>query len=348
MPHHQFPVTGDIQQPDSEDAHQAGEDIVDIIASLQKELDQSIPQRRAESDLYPAIIDTVAKLMDMPRGGSKTFIPTGFPKLDRNIRLTRGTLTLIAADPGTGKTSCLLSMARYMAKHGHRPLLFTLEMTVEQIRENIIAQELELHHQNMISGYLSENDQGRLKGGLTRMNGLDMGVLDGRWTTNEIRYQLITEMRLKGVDCLMIDSLGKVKLPTGMTKVGGKLHDIYNYILEELVDIAIELNIPVIVTHHLNKDNARRGKNNRPTTGSLREAGDMWAHNVVLIYREYLQTQIEDLKNIAEFIIVKARDGEVGTVPLGFYGPTKTFYNLAKKHEQEEEADQVVWRGGMQ
>jgi replicative DNA helicase len=309
------------------------EDIKDIIASVQKELDYSMPQKRVNSDLYPVIIDTLEEIIDMPRGGAKNYIPTGFIKIDRNVRLTKGTLTLIAGDPGTGKTSYLLTVGRYMAKHGYRPLLFSLEMTAKQIRQNIIAQELKLCHQDMVSGYLSEVDQEELKKGLTMFSDLNMGVLEGRWTTNQIRYQLITEMRTKGVDCLMIDSLGKVKLPDSMNKVNGKVHDIYNYICEELVDIAVELDIPVVITHHLNKDSGKRGKNNRPTVYSLREAGDMWTHNVVLIYREYTHTRDERVKNLAEFIICKARDGEVGTVDLGFTGPSKTFYEIEEHRE---------------
>jgi len=192
---------------------------------------------------------------------------------------------------------------------------------------------LGLCHQDMTAGYLNEADQQKLSAGMNKFKLLNMGVLDGRWTVNEIRYQAITEMRTKGISCLMIDSLGKVKLPAGMSKTGGKLHDIYNFILEELVDIAVELNIPVIVTHHLNKDNARRGKNNRPSTGSLREAGDMWTHNVILIYREYLQTQDPKVKTLAEFIVGKARDGEVGTVELNFNGPSKNFYQIEEHRE---------------
>ena len=324
-------------------AESSGDDVLDIIATVQKELDLTLPQKRIDSSLYPAILNTLERMIDLPRGGEKNFIPTGFRKLDRHVRLTRGTLTLIAADPGAGKTSYLLTIARHMAKHDHRPLLFTLEMTAEQIRENIIAQELNLCHQDMVAGYLSEADQNKLSSGLSKFKDINLGILDGRWTVNEIRYQVITEMRTKGVDCLMIDSLGKVKLPQGMSKTNGKLHDIYNLICEELVDIAIELKIPVIITHHLNKDNARRGKNNRPSIGSLREAGDMWTHNVMLIYREYLHTQAEEVKNTAEFIIGKARDGEVGTVELGFTGPSKTFYEI----ESHREPPQVM-AGGKQ
>jgi replicative DNA helicase len=313
-----------------------GADILSVISDVQKELDHSLPQRRGNSDLYPAIIETLEKLIDLPKGGEKNFLPTGFARLDRQVRLTKGTLTLIAADAGTGKTAYLLSVMRQLAREKYRPVMFTLEMTRRQIEENIIAQELDLCHRDMIAGYLSQADQDRLLAGLTKFSDLKMGIHSGRWTVNEIRHQMITEMRTKGADCLLIDSMGKVKLPAGMSKVGGKVHDIYNYICEELVDVAEELDIPVVLTHHLNKDGSKRGKKNRPTVGSLREAGDMWTHNVILIYREYLFTHDPDVKDHAEFIIVKARDGEVGIVPLGFNGPSKYFYNIEEHREPPE------------
>ena len=320
-----------------------GADILTVISNVQKELDHSMPQRRGNSDLYPDILNTLEKLIDLPKGGEKNFLPSGFPRIDRQVRFTKGTLTLIAADAGTGKTAFLLSVMRNVTKDGYRPVLFTLEMTRRQIEENIIAQELDVCHRDMIAGYLNEADQDRLAAGLSKFADLNIGIHSGRWTVNEIRHQMITEMRTKGADCLLIDSMGKLKLPTGMSKVGGKLHDIYNYLCEELVDIAEELDIPIILTHHLNKDNAKRGKNNRPTVGSLREAGDMWTHNVILIYRPYLATHDQDLKDYAEFIIVKARDGEVGIVPVGFNGPSKYFYSV----EEHREAPPVMG-GGIQ
>ena len=310
---------------------QDGFDITDIIATTQKELVQSIPQGSVSSDVYPAIFDTLEKLIDLPKGGVKNYIPTGFHKLDKEVKLTPGTLTLIAADPGVGKTSYLLSVARNIARQGKRALFFTLEMTKEQIYQNIIAQELGLCHRDMINGELSNEDNDRLVAGLKKFNNYSMGVLDGRWTVSKIRHQLITEKRTNGCDCLIVDALGDIENEGNVSNKS--THEIYNDNIQQLVRVGVELKIPVLLSHHLNKSEGRRGKNNKPTRHSLMQAGDKLSHNVILLYREYLETGEFELKDIVEAIIVKARDGEVGFVKLGFNGPCKLFYNIEEHRE---------------
>lgn len=313
------------------DLFNADKNIHNILATTQKDLDRSLPQKRAESALYPAVLDTLERLIDLPKGGKKNYIPTGFYKLDQQVKLTPGTLTLVAADPGVGKTSFLLSVARHVAKQGERPLIFTLEMTREQIIENIIAQELGLCHRDMINGELKERELERLVGGLKRFKDLNIGVLDGRWTVNEIRHQVITEIRTNGCDCLMVDALGDIE--TEGRTADKATHEIYNSNIQELVRVAVELKIPVLLSHHLNKTEGRRGANNQPTRHSLMQAGDKLSHNVILLYREYLETSDENKKELAQANIVKARDGETGVVELGFNGPSKTFYNLDSYRE---------------
>lgn len=324
-------------------AHTA-DDITEVIATVQKELEFTIPQKRSSSEIYPAIIDTVERLIDLPKGGVKNYITTGFSKLDRQVKLAPGTLTLVAADPGVGKTSYLLCVARHMAKHGKRALIFTLEMTREQILENIVAQELGLCHKDMINGELAEEDNKKLSSGVSSLSDLNVGVLDGRWTVNEIRHQLITEAKTKSVDCVMVDALGDIDHSGKSDK---KTHEIYNDDIQDLVRLAVEVNVPSLVTHHLNKDEGRRGKDNRPTRHSLMQAGDKLSHSVILFYREYLETGDTKKKNQAEAIIVKARDGETGIVPLGFNGPSKTFYNL-DYHQEPPNGEKKVWGGGIQ
>ncbi len=316
-----------------------GEDITSIVATVQRELDRALPQKRSTSDIFPAVIDTLERLIDLPRGGFKNYIPTGFGRLDRQVKLAPGTLTLVAADPGVGKTSYLLCVARHMARHGKRPLLFTLEMTREQILENLVAQELGLCHKDMINGELSDHDNGRLAAGVNRFKDLNIGVLDGRWTVNEIRHQVITEIRTKGADCLMVDALGDLDHEKGTADK--QTHEIYNDDIRDIVRLAVEVNVPSLVTHHLNKSEGKRGKNNKPTRQSLMQAGDKLSQNVILLYREYLETGDVRLKEQAEAIIVKARDGETGMVPLGFNGPSKTFYSI----ETHREAPAVMGGG---
>lgn len=325
------------------DAQKGDAEILDVITTAQKELDINLPSGRINSNINTEIRDVMAELIELPDAQKLRYVPTGFEKPDKQAKLLPGTLTMIAADSGVGKTSYCLDAARYQAKHGYRPLIITLEMTRRQIIENIIAQELLICHRDMISGLLTNDQYNKLSTGLATFADLNIGVLDGRWSTGQIRHQVVTEVRTNGIDCLYVDSLGKVE---HRSKNPDRLNIAYNDICADLVDIAVEFQIPVVVTHHLNKAETRRGKDSRPTIYSLNEAGDRWTHNVFLLYREFLITQDQDVKDRAELTVAKARDGETGVVILGFDGPSKTFRNV--EHYREPPGDDTVWRGGKQ
>lgn len=318
-------------------------DIQTVIATVQKELDGALPadDRNKTSAIFPDIVETSERVLNIPKGGAKNYIPTGFHDLDREVNLTKGTLTIIGASPREGKTSLILCMMRHMAKTGGRPLLFTLEMTRERVLENLVAQEAQVCHRDMITGRLSEEDQGKVYNTMKKWSGLDIGVLDGQWGAAKIRHRAIQEKRQNQLDAIFVDVLGKLLPPEGM-KRGADLHKIFNANCQLLQDLSIELNIPVILTAHLNRDAARQGS--RPSLFSLREAGEEFSDNVLLIHRPYLSDPTAK-KDLAEIVIAKNRDGDVGTIEMGFNGPTKTFYSLAEDYREEDQSSDYWWSG---
>jgi DNA repair protein RadA/Sms len=69
-----------------------------------------------------------------PEGGAAR--PTGVDELDRvlNGGLVAGSVTLLAGEPGTGKSTLLLQALGRMAEHGARCLLVTAEESCAQVR----------------------------------------------------------------------------------------------------------------------------------------------------------------------------------------------------------------------
>ena len=303
----------------------------DIISTVQKQLDDSLPGERKTSGIYPEIVDIAEKIVDMPQGGYENYVPTGFIDLDNAVMLCNGTLTIIGAAPRVGKTSFVLCAMRNIEKQGKRPLLLTLEMTRARILENIIAQEMGVSHQNMITGRLTDEQASEITKRMGKWAESRIGVLDGRWSASQIRHRAIKEKRELGLDIIFIDALGKMPPPEGMSRA--KRYEVYEANTEILDSLAIELNIPVVLTHHLNREGAK----GKPTLFDLNEAGEKFADNVILIHREWLSNPTKGNKHIAEFIIAKNRDGDINTIKLGWHGPTKTFYSLETRHEEPEE-----------
>ncbi len=315
-------------------AYDPTQDIIDTVATAKKEITINLQSRDINSCVYPEIIDVMEKVIDSSSGGKKTYIPTGFDDIDRRMNIRKGRLTVIASDPGVGKTSFVLCVMRHMVKIGLRPVLFSLEMTREEIIENIIAQEAKVCHRDMVSGSVTDRDIKIMTD--TRFEKLNMGVIgnDKAWTVSEIRSQCINELD-RGIDAVFIDSLGLIKAPSGMSRESRSI--VLNTISEELIRLSAELDVPTTVLHHLNKDATKRSKDWRPTLQSLDFAGERFAHNVGFLYREYLVNPTRDNVSTAEFKIAKARDGRPGTVHMGFDGPTKTFYQVAPQHREPPE-----------
>ena len=315
----------------------ARDDAVDIqttIATAQKGLDAALPadDRNRTSAIFPAITETMERILNTPKGGERNYVTTGFHDLDREISLSNGTLSVIGASPRVGKTSLILCIMRHLARQGLRPLLFTLEMTRSRVLENLIAQEAGVCHRDMIMGRLNEEDQAKIFELRSRWSSLNIGVLDGQWSAGKIRHRAIQEKRKGQLDAIFVDVLGKLLPPEGM-KRGHDLHKVFNANCQLLQDLGIELHTPVVLTAHLNRDAARSG--GRPNLFSLREAGEEFADNVLLIHRPYL-SKPSARKDLAELIIAKNRDGNVGTVELKFDGPTKRFFSMAEDYREEQ------------
>lgn len=305
-------------------------DVRETVATAQRELDQSLPtdNRHKVSSVYPEILDVWEGLLEIKSGGELPYIPTGFIDLDNESFLSPGTHTILGADPRVGKTSWVLCCMRHMAKRGKRPVMFTLEMTRARIMQNLLAQEAGVCHKDMIRGRLSAADESKVtfQAGVWAQH--DIAVLDGSWSVAEIRHRLVQEMRDNRVDAVFIDALG------GLDVSGVKsesLNQIFDTTGRAIQEMAIELNIPVVTTHHTNRSRSKEEK--RPNLYSLNQAGEKYADNVWFLFREYLIKPTNENRNEAEVIIAKNRDGDVGVVELGWNGPPKVFYNLTQYEE---------------
>src|SRR6185436_20679569 len=121
-----------------------------------------ISQRRFQRSAFPVreILDDAIKHIEMlyHRKEDITGLATGFTDLDKMTSgLQRSDFAIIAGRPSTGKTAFALNIAAHAAVGLGRPtLIFSLEMSKEQLVQRLLCAEARVDSRKVRSGYLQE------------------------------------------------------------------------------------------------------------------------------------------------------------------------------------------------
>ena len=261
-------------------------------------------------------------------------ISTGLKDLDRKINgLNKSDLILIAARPGMGKTSIALNIALHAAKHTDKAVvLFSLEMSREQLGMRLISNESFVDNQKLVTGKLSEDEWNRIGVASSALSQTDIRVDDNPSLS-------VAEMNAK---CRRIDNLGLVIIDylQLMTSAGNGRQsenrvNVVSDISRALKIMAKELNVPVICLSQLSRANESRA-DKRPILSDLRESGaiEQDADEVLFLYRDEYYNENTEEKNVAECIVAKNRHGETGTVKLQWLPQYTTFAEREWRHSE--------------
>ena len=249
--------------------------------------------------------------------------PTGYSDLDRVLTgLHKSDLILIGARPAMGKTSFALNLARNVAVIGKRKtLMFSLEMTKEQLAMRVLSTEARVNSAKMRTGELDGEDWQRLGIATNALSNVELYFDDtSSITVPEMKARI---RRLRDVECVIIDYLGLIR-PAG--RVENRVQAV-SEITRELKLMAKDLAIPVIVCAQLSRGTEGRGGSHRPQLADLRESGSIEqdADIVLMLYRPdyYSNNDDEDendetqqMANKAEIIVAKNRHGPTDTVEM--------------------------------
>jgi replicative DNA helicase len=203
-----------------------------------------------------------------------TGVPTGFTDLDR---ITSGwqpsDLVIMAARPGMGKTSLVLSLAKNAAVEYQKGVaIFSLEMASIQLAQRLISMESEVPLQKMRNGQLEEDEWKRLKEAIERISDAPVYIDDTPGINIfELRAKC-RRMKLQyDIQLIIIDYL---QLMSGGGEAGkGNREQEVSAISRALKGLAKELSVPVIALSQLSRAVETRGGSKRPQLSDLRESG---------------------------------------------------------------------------
>ena len=248
--------------------------------------------------------------------GGLTGLTTGFKYLDTMTSgLQRSDLIILAARPAMGKTAFALSLALNAAvKGGASVMIFSLEMSKEQLGQRLLSMESKVPMQSLKTGRLERRDWDDINLALDVLSKANIHIDD----TAGIN---IMEMKSKcrrlkgeeGLDLVVIDYL-QLMNPEG--RADSRTQEI-SVISRNLKLLARELNCPVLVLSQLSRAPETR-TDHRPMLSDLRESGSIEqdADIVVFLYRDEYYNEETDEHGVCEVIVAKQRSGPTGTVKV--------------------------------
>lgn len=288
------------------------------------------------------VYDTLTKITGEDKDLYKGYT-TGYTELDNILTgLNRSDLIIVGARPAMGKTSFALNLARNVALVGKRKvLMFSLEMTKEQLAMRVLGTEARVSSMKMRSGQLTPDDFKRIASATSVLN--DCALYFDDTSSITVPEMKAKTRRLGGVECVIIDYLGLIK---GSTSAENRVNEV-SEITRNLKNMAKDLNIPIICCAQLSRGTEARGKSHKPQLADLRESGSIEqdADIVMMLYREdYYKGEKEEDPNSPEtpqddinkvsVIVAKNRHGSTGTVDFAWDGEHTLFLPIEKVHDE--------------
>ena len=264
-------------------------------------------------------------------GGSVAGIPTGFIDLDQKTAgLQPSDLVLIAARPSMGKTAFVLNIVEHAAlKKGLKCMVFSLEMSSEQLVNRLLSMESGIDAQKMRNGQLTSTDFDQLLEAAVRVSGASNLVIDDTpgISVAEVRSRCRKQKLEHGLDLVIIDYL---QLMSGSSKKSDNRQQEISEISRNLKALAREMKAPVVALSQLSRACEQR-PDHRPMLSDLRESGaiEQDADVVMFLYRDDYYNKDTEHPNEAEVIIAKQRNGPIGTVTLVWKPDITRFVNMA-------------------
>lgn len=260
-------------------------------------------------------------------------LSSGFYALDS---LTQGfqksDLIIVAGRPSVGKTAFSLTISLNIIKYSKLPvLLFSLEMSKEQIMYRLLSMETNVSQSRLRSGKLYKSDWNKLNKIVKLLSKLPLFVDDSSTlSVQEIRAKLKTILfQYPGIGLVIIDYLQLMQTP--ISSNGNRAQEL-SQITRALKNLAREFNIPIIALSQLSR-NVETRTDKKPILSDLRESGSIEqdADLVLMLYQN--ETNIPDpssdnLNKVIDLIIAKQRNGPIGNIQLRFDKKRTKYLNL--------------------
>ena len=336
---------------------------------LYKVAEEGGAEGRAKSFSEAAKLAVTMAERALNSGGHLSGYTTGLESLNTKMGgLHKSDLIVAAGRPGMGKSALGTNMAVAAARRfvrdiaeglepsesaGAPAVIFSLEMSADQLATRILAEESGITSENLRTGRISQQEFRELARAAAELEGLPLYIDDTpALTIAALRTRARRLKRQKGIGLVVVDYLQLLQ-GSGSDSNDNRVQEI-SEISRGLKQLAKELDVPVIALSQLSRAVEQR-EDKRPQLSDLRESGSIEqdADIVLFIYREdyYLaakqppedhpdfaewQEQMGRAYGRAEVIVAKQRHGATGKVHLKFDSRITKFSDAADESYMPE------------
>lgn len=314
-------------------------DLVDIGVSQLTDLREA-PEGEGFEQLGVILHKNLEEIHSVSKGkNDDTLYKSGFRGLDNMLGGFRaGTLNIIAARPGMGKTALVINIATNIARMYHKPVnIFSLEMSKAEIGNRIIAASSSVTAKKLQRATISPKEERELMDVLKNLNEYPIYIDDRSSVTPTDMMSSCKDLKSRGMlGLIIVDYLQLMNFAGGNKNASRQ--EVVSAISRSLKVMAKDLNVPIIALSQLSRGSERRGEDHTPMLSDLRDSGaiEQDADAVLFIDRpDYYKKDDAEVKLIqdAKLIIAKNRHGEVGNVPVKWWGEKTLFFEENRKYD---------------
>jgi replicative DNA helicase len=228
----------------------------------------------------------------------------------------------------THNSTLALDLARAAAvKHGQATVMFSLEMSRNEITMRLLSAEARVALHHMRTGQLGEDDWTRLARRMSEVVDAPLYIDDSpNMSMMEIRAKC---RRLKQRHSLRLVIIDYLQLMSSPRRVENRQQEVSD-MSRSLKLLAKELDVPVVAVSQLNRGPEQRN-DKRPLLSDLRESGSIEQDSdvVILLHREDAYERESPRAGEADLIVAKHRNGPTATVTVAFQGHYSRFVDMA-------------------
>jgi len=211
-------------------------------------------------------------------------------------------------------------------KHNMAAVVFSLEMSRNEITMRLLSAEARVHLQKMRTGQMGDDDWAKVAATMGRISEAPLYIDDSpNMSLMEIRAKC---RRLKQRHDLKLVVIDYLQLMTSGKRVESRQQEVSEF-SRALKLLAKELEVPVIAISQLNRGPEQR-TDKKPQMSDLRESGSIEqdADMVILLHREDAYEKESPRAGEADLIVAKHRNGPTDTITVAFQGHYSRFVDM--------------------